>query len=379
MEWRFQLESAGCRSRLFEMTDNEPESFFHRTCAARKVMVLDLGFLGDTVHLLPALWMVRQAYPKSELHVAIASHVTSLMECVPWVNHTWGYMRYPRHATLKENWQMISRLRREKFDVVINLNGSDRSSWLTFLSGARERLGRVPRDGGPLFWRRMFTAHVEHPSEQEPIYEQSCHCLEKAGFPLTKPEFRAKINPALLQAAELTEADTGNYFHISPFTTADRRELSPTELASFINALRQAFPEKKVVLSCAPTEREQQKMDELVARMPEKPWRVYAGKLNLPQLAAVIQRSALHFCGDTGTLHLATMTNTPTVAWFWPNPSSEHLRHWVPTRKNCRVLFGTYEPQAQYLGRIEPGELIRAAQSILATHANPACGSCAEN
>ena len=66
-------------------------------------MVLDLGFLGDTVHLLPALWMVRQAYPQAELHCAVAEHVTSLMECVPWVNRVWGYMRYPRHATLREN------------------------------------------------------------------------------------------------------------------------------------------------------------------------------------------------------------------------------------------------------------------------------------
>ena len=379
MEWRFQLESAGCGSRLFEMSGNEPEIFFHRTRAARKIMVLDLGFLGDTVHLLPALWIIRQAYPKSELHVAVASHITSLMECVPWVNHTWGYMRYPRHATLKENWQIISRLRREKFDLVINLNGSDRSSWLTFLSGARERLGRVPRDGGPLFWRQMFTAHVEHPSGQEPIYEQNCRCLEKAGFPLTKHEFRAEISPALLHAAELTEADTGNYFHISPFTTADRRELSPTQLAGFIKALRQTFPEKKVVLSCAPTERERQKMAGLLALMPEKPWRVYAGKLKLPQLAAVIQRSALHFCGDTGTLHLATMTNTPTIAWFWPDPSPEHLRHWVPKGESFRILFGAYEPHEQYLGRIEPGELVRAAQSILTARANPACGSCGEN
>jgi hypothetical protein len=46
-------------------------------------MVLDLGFLGDTVHLLPALWMVRRAYPQAELHVAVAEHITSFMECAP--------------------------------------------------------------------------------------------------------------------------------------------------------------------------------------------------------------------------------------------------------------------------------------------------------
>jgi len=45
-------------------------------------MVLDLGFLGDTVHLLPALWRVRQTYPQAELHAAVAGHNTSLMACL---------------------------------------------------------------------------------------------------------------------------------------------------------------------------------------------------------------------------------------------------------------------------------------------------------
>ena len=128
------------------MAASNAENFLQRTRAAKKVMVLDLGFLGDTVHLLPVLWMVRQAYPQAELHVTVSTHITSLMDCVPWVNRVWGYMRYPRHATLRENFQMVSRLRKEKFDVLINLNGSDRSSWLTFLSGAPKRLGRRPDD-----------------------------------------------------------------------------------------------------------------------------------------------------------------------------------------------------------------------------------------
>jgi ADP-heptose:LPS heptosyltransferase len=344
------------------MPATDAEHFYERTRAAKKVMVLDLGFLGDTVHLLPALWRVRQAYSSAELHVTVASHITSLMDCVPWADRVWGYMRYPRHATLRENLQMVSRLRKEKFDVVINLNGSDRSSWLTFLSGGRERLGRMPDDGGPLFWKRMFTAHVSHPFEPDPVYLQRCRCLEKAGFPSAPPEFHAEINPAHLRAAEVADTDTGNYFHISPFTTADYKELPPAQIAAFIAALEQQFPEKKIVLSCAPVEREQKKMTALLALLARRPWRVLAGNLNLTQLAAVIQHSALHFCGDTGTLHLAAMTNTPTVAWFWPNPG---LRQWVPVGEKYRVVVGANEPDAQFLGRIATDELIAAAQSVL--------------
>ncbi len=351
------------------MTDSSADNFLARTRGARKIMVLDLGFLGDTVHLLPALWKIRQAYPQAELHVAVSTNVTSLFECVPWVNKVSGYMRYPRHATLWENLQMVAAMRREKFDVVINLNGSDRSSWLTFFSGAPERLGRVPDDGGPLFWKQIFTAHVAHPFKADPVYLQSCRCLEKAGFPVTVPEFRAEVNPASLRAADITDGDIGKYFHISPFTTADRRELAPQQLVEFIAALGEKFPDKKIVLSCAPIERERKKMDELLALLPQKPWRVLAGSVTLNQLAAVIKHSALHFCGDTGTLHLAAMTGTPTVAWFWPNL---WLRQWMPVGEQFRAIIGQSEPGVPFLRQIDTAELIRAAQSVLAGRpANP--------
>lgn len=325
-------------------------------------MVLDLGFLGDTVHLLPALWMVRQAYPQAELHVVVASHITSLMSCTPWVDRVWGYMRYPRHATLLENLDMVRRLRREKFDVLINLNGSDRSSWLTFFSGARERLGRVPDDGGPPFWKRMFTAHVQYRTETEPVYLQRCRLLEQAGFPRTKPEFHVEIGPENLRAADISEADAKTYFHISPFTTADYKELSPQQMAELLTTLQKTFPNRKLALSCAPTPRELGKMEKLLALLPQKPWRVYAGNLNLIQVAAVIQHSALHFCGDTGTFHLALMTRTPTVAWFWPNPA---LKLWVPTDDLCRVIVGSNPPGANFLSDAGTEAFVQAARSAL--------------
>ena len=326
-------------------------------------MVLDLGFLGDTIHLLPSLWMVRQAYPQAELHVAVATHVTSLMDYVPWVDHVWGYMRYPRHATLRENFQMVARLRREKFDVLINLNGSDRSSWLTFLSGARERLGRMPMNGGPPFWKRMFTTYVQYPTLADPGYLQKCRCLELAGFPTALPEFRVQISPAQLQPSGISAADAGTYFHISPFTTDDLKELPPEQLAELINTLERIFPDKRWVFSCAPTAREIKKMEALLALLPQKPWRVFAGNLNLIQVAAVIQKSAVHLCGDTGTLHLVLMTGARTVSWFWPNPG---MRVWCPAGDRHRTVVGSNEPGAKHLCHVDTTQLVRAVEAVLA-------------
>ncbi|HSY43928.1 MAG TPA: glycosyltransferase family 9 protein, partial [Candidatus Acidoferrum sp.] len=208
----------------------------------------------------------------------------------------------------------------------------------------------------------MFTAHVQHPFGTELVYLQRCHCLEQAGFPFTKPEFHAEIAPENLRAAEISEADRGTYFHISPFTTADYKELAPPQLAELVSALQKKFPDKRLALSCAPIPRELAKMEKLLPLLPSKPWRVFAGNLNLTQVAAVIQNSALHFCGDTGTLHLAVMTQTPTVAWFWPNPG---IKEWVPAGERCRVIVGKKQSEESFLGDIATSELIQASESIL--------------
>jgi len=338
------------------------EWFFHRTRNAKKVIVLDLGLLGDTIHLLPALWMVRQAYPQAQLHATVAAHVTSILECVPWVDRPWGYMRYPRRSTLRENLKFISQMRSEKFDVVINLNGSDRSSWLTYFSGAAERLGRLPEDGGPLFWKRMFTSYVYRKFADEPVYLQHCLRLQEAGFSFTQPEFHTTIKPEHLIAAQITEQDRGTYFHISPFTTAIYKELSPQQLGELVGALSKKFPDKKIVLSCAPIASELRKMEELLPHLPIKPWRLFDGNLNLIQLASVIAHSAAHFCGDTGTLHLALMTNTPTVSWFWPNPN---IKEWFPLGDRYKVVVGTNASRLEFIGNIQTESLVNATSTVM--------------
>jgi len=339
-----------------------PSSFFEQTRKAKKVMVLDLGFLGDTVHTLPSLWTIRQAYPEAELHMAVAEHVTSLMECLPWLNRTWGYARFPKHATLRQNFQMVARLRKERFDVLINLNGSDRSSWLSFLSGARFRLGRLPRDGGPPLWRKLFTHVVAYSSNHEPSYVQKWKALQQAGFAGTEPEFHIEINQAHLQAAGLTKGDVGTYIHLSPFTTADNKELPPEQLLELIVHLQNDFHDKRLVISCSPTERERAKMKILMSGLRAVPWKIFAGELNLVQLAAVIQNSAAHLCGDTGTLHLSLMTGTPAVSWFRPNPG---MRAWIPAGGQYMTLAGTIEPDGKYLAGVEITEIVRAVRSVI--------------
>src|SRR5436853_7161362 len=83
--------------------------------AQRKLLVIELAGLGDNVHLLPALWLVRRQWPGAELHVMVNANVASLFKLTPWVDRLWSYPTAPKPG-VRENLRWANALRREHFD-----------------------------------------------------------------------------------------------------------------------------------------------------------------------------------------------------------------------------------------------------------------------
>jgi heptosyltransferase I len=329
---------------------------------AQRVLVMELAGLGDNVHLLPALWLVRRHWPAAELHVMANAHVANLFKVTPWVQRVWAYPSNPK-PRLPESVRWAAELRAERFDVVINTTGSDRSSMIAWATRAKVRLGRRPADGGPPGWKLLFTQVMQHPHYQEPMYLQKWNCLRNAGIGHAedRPEFHVTIDPDLRRAAGIEAADEGRYIHVSPFTTADERELPAAQVVEIITGLRAAHPELRIAVSCASNERERSKLQRLLLLLRERPWRVYAGTLEVDALAAVIEKSALNLSGDTGSLHLAMMSGAPAVAWFRTHKGE---REWIPHGAQYRVLISE-GGERDALHGIDSGDVLRAAREVL--------------
>jgi ADP-heptose:LPS heptosyltransferase len=179
----------------------------------------------------------------------IAEHVKAILTLTPWIDTVMGYPRFPVGPKWYEDFGRIAALRRERYNAVINLNGSDRTSILTRLSGAPLRLGRVPQKGASFLWRHCFTHAVAAPFRERATYLQHCLCLEKAGFPTAPPAFPIKV-PEVTQN-KITNLLQGldDFVHVSPFTTADERELPVAQLrrcsTGFI--LTTSFPARPMI------------------------------------------------------------------------------------------------------------------------------------
>src|SRR5437899_201958 len=132
----------------------ELKSFYERTRAARKIIVVDLGFLGDSVQLVPALWEIKRHYPEAELHTLSAPVGAEVLSLAPCVDRPWAFPLGSPSPPWWRHWDLIRALRRERFDVAFNFSGADRTVFLTALTGAKWRVAHAA--GREHFWNRWL-------------------------------------------------------------------------------------------------------------------------------------------------------------------------------------------------------------------------------
>ena len=104
--------------------------------------------------MTPALRALRKQFPQAEIHLLVPQEIAPLFQHLAWLTHVWPLPRRRGSASLRETWPLIRALRREKFDRSVDFASNDRGAILSFLIGAKRRLGWTERGG--FFGRKFF-------------------------------------------------------------------------------------------------------------------------------------------------------------------------------------------------------------------------------
>jgi heptosyltransferase-1 len=351
------------------LVSNEPAADIRRvlpdfaevTAGAKKILAIEVAGLGDIVHSLPALWALRQAYPQAELHCMVQECYASLMKMLPWIDRVLPYRRHPFPGYFYLLKTALT-IRAQRYDVVVDLIGADHSGHFAGISGAPRRLIRRPGNYRPRSaWRKVGTDIMDVAFRTEPMYQQRLNCVRQAGFTAASAQFHLTDTCELPIAPGFIPARAGAYIHVSPYTKLTGKELPPEQMALLIMRLMDEFPQHRLILSCSGKQRERAALDELLAVLPTRPWKVFAGILDIPQLYALIKSAALHVGGDTGTIHLAWLAGTPSVSWFRHKAG---LVQWIPQGPQHAVVTSVLDAD-DYLYGIDSDAVITRARSLL--------------
>jgi lipopolysaccharide heptosyltransferase II len=295
-----------------------------------RVLLIRLRLIGDVVLSTPVIRALRRAFPEARLTYLVERDSAPVVSGHPDLDEVIVAERTRGAARILDDLRLAWRLRRERFDVVIDMHGGPRSSWLTFATGAGQRIGY---DMPGRQW--MYTRTVPRARELRPRHSvvNQWDLLDAVeGWPGHQPDplrdaVAMVLDPAAddriagrLRSAGVSDDDQLIVIHVSasnPF----RRWPEPA-FAQVVAGLVAASPHRRVVLSSGPSDR--QAADRIVtasrALLPEaaRAQVLEFGEFNLAELRALVARSRLFVGGDTGPLHVAATTATPIVAIYGP-------------------------------------------------------------
>jgi len=305
--------------------------FYNRTRSARKIIVVDLGFLGDTVHLVPVLWDIKRNYPQAGLQVLTTPVGRAVLALLPCVDGCWTMERASHKSSLREQLRLVRALRRERFDVAFNFSGADRAIFMTRLIGARWRVAHAA--GCRHFYNRwLIPCWVARQDIELPVYEQRRRVLAACGCALGPARFDLKIPDEAKRWAEATVPTGAVHFSIN--TSNHLKEWPLANWIELMQRLGRGGGNVQMVATGSDNPRERSRLEALASALDSMRPQTFAG-LAVSRLAALLTRCTLHVGADSGVLHLARALGIPTVSLFREYPAA---REWLPSGPQDRYL-----------------------------------------
>ena len=290
--------------------------------AVRRVLVVRLRSVGDTVLATPSLHALRRFLPAARIDVLLEDWVAPLLEGFAEVDRTVAVRRKSKSSRL----QVARQLRAENYDVVYNLHGGSTAALLARATGAPHRVGYSD------YAYASLHNHAAPPSselwgrEQTHSAEQQLALLGWTGVPVTdRPATRLAVTPGAASrvAQRLHDAgvDDGDAFAlVHPAAAFDTKTWAAENFARVVEHL--AARGIGAVAVAAPGE---SRIIEDVRAHSRAPL-VSFTDLSLPELTALAARSALFVGNDSGVAHIAAAVRVPQVVVF----GSSNVAHWRP-------------------------------------------------
>jgi len=281
--------------------------------------------------MTPALRALHEHFPAAEIHLLVPAEIAPLFQHLPWLHRIWAMPRKRGQASLNQTWPLIRALRRERFDRSVDFASNDRGALLSFVIGAKNRLGWDERAG--FFGRRLLYNQRVIPDEN-PGHESARLAQLLSGWnvpPSTSLEPEIRPDATLAEAAQKILSQTDAVIcHVA--SSQQKKEWPLTYWAELYRLATAAG--HNIVFTTARGEREAALMTELRKLAPNA--LILPPVNELPLFLAVLARAKVFVSGDTGPLHFAAGLGVRTISMFGPTSPAR----WAPIGNRHQVLTG---------------------------------------
>ena len=313
-----------------------------RTRPFERILLIKPSAVGDVMHTIPVLAKLRTRYPAARidwlLTPAIAEwirHHPALSGVVPFARRDFSRL-WRSWSAASQLGALVNRLRRTRYDLVIDLHGQFRSALLCLATGAATRIGfdrprlqarKASRALPAEAYRHGWTGAREGAwlayTQRIPIPHLDVHAVDRylwlaelLDLPEGAPDFRMPVPaPAHERVAVLLSQHGVRDKPIAVIVPGTIWETKHWLVEGFVQVARYLHATGRAVV-LAGSAKERARCEAVAAACPGAV--NLAGQTTLSELAALVAKGALCVTNDSGSMHLSVALDRPVVSIFGP-------------------------------------------------------------
>ena len=335
-EKRVQVENE--LNKLFEFTD---EVYWKKDIKRYlelhpfpKILIVQPSRIGDIVFSLPVLAALRKKYPHAKISWIVDERCAEILEGNPCLENIFIWDR--RKRSLKYYRELKKTLRKERFDLSIDLHGLAKSAMLVNLAEAKYKIASSSTNGmKELSW--MVSKEIK-------CTDPNSHCIERhmltAKYLGTADEIEYPIaisedNFNSVKSKLKNEGvDLNKIIGMHPGGGWISRRWSAYKYSMLAKKLTEEMGANIVLVGGKEGGSSEKGLNEEIIADAEVKIFDMTGKFTLKELCAFFKICRAFVANEAGPMHIATALNTPAVAILGPT----NAKRTGPFRGNTKVI-----------------------------------------
>ena len=269
-------------------------------------LIIQTAFIGDVVLATALIEKIHLYYPDASIDFLLRKGNEGLLKGHPFLREVLIWEK--KKDKQKNLYQLLKRIRSNKYDVVVNVQRFAATGMLTAFSGAAETIGF---NKNPL--SLFFTKRVHHivSTPERPLHEIQRNQKLVEHFTDALPE-KPKLYPTAADRQKVAEYKTSAYICVAPASVWFTKQYPAEKWISFIKQVPSAY---RIYLLGAPGDNDLCEDIRLQSGAADQVVNL-AGKLGFLESAALQEGAVMSYVNDSAPMHFASAMNAPVTAVY---------------------------------------------------------------
>ena len=295
----------------------------------KKILVVNIFGIGDVLFTTPLLRNIKKNIPDAVIGYIANRRAEAVLKNNPYINNLYIYerdefqaiSRQSKRLFLKRGWEFLNLIRKEKYDLLIDLSLNRGVGLWAWVAGIPQRVGFNYKKRGLFLTKKIKFAGYE----DRHVVEYYLGLLEELGW---------KVDPAPMDLP-ITQEDElwADFFLRQQGSPADDPKIAivpgggaswgkdavykrwPAE--KYAQLADKIFANLKTPIILLGDEKERGLCEQIADLMKHKVI-MACGQTTIGQCSALFKQCALAVVNDGGPLHIAVASGIPTIAIFGP-------------------------------------------------------------